>query len=192
MSLSSFADIRLSQNSGLRDGSWDVISQNNTGNNTVNSPEKSKPKDIGSMAKMSNDDENDTGIYNTPSLRSIYYEEPVWRQKSLVVHQTMKPTLKTMDESFSKNCKKSLDLEKNMAKDETQCEYIDDNASTSSLGTEKVLFVSNLNENQTESSEEYTNVYDLANFIEPSNSELPPRRTFLKDLTSKFSSLKKY
>ena len=79
-----------------------------------------------------------------------------------------------------------------MAKDENQCEYIDDNASTSSLETEKVFFVSNLNENQTESSEECTNVYNLANFIEPSNSELPPRRTFLKDLTSKFSSLKKY
>ena len=158
----------------------------------MNVPERSKRKDTESISRMSSDDENDTGIYNTLSLRSNYYEEPVGRKKSLVVHQTMKSTLKTMDESFSKNCKKSLDLEKNMAKDENQCKYIDDNASTSSFGTEKVLFVSNLNENQIESSEECTNVYKLANFIDPSNSELPPRRTFLKDLTSKFSSLKKY
>ena len=81
---------------------------------------------------MCSDDVNDTGIYNTLSLRSNYYEEPVGRKKSLVVHQTTKPTLKTMDESFSKNCKKSLDFEKNMTKDENQCEYINDNASTSS------------------------------------------------------------
>ena len=189
MSLSSFVDIRHSQNSGIRVDSWDVISQNNTVINTMNVPERSKPKDTESIARMSSDD---TGIYNTPSLRSNYYEEPVGRKKSPVVHQTMKPTLKTMDESFSKNCRKSLDFEKNMAKDENQGKDIDDDASTSSLGTEKVLFVSNLDENQTESSEECTNVYNLANFIEPSNFELPPRRTFLKELTSKFSSLKKY
>ena len=189
MSLSSFADIRLSQNSVIRVGSWDVISQNITVINTMNVPERSKPKDTESIARMSCDD---TGIYNTPSLRSNYYEEPVGRKKSPVVHQTMKPTLKKMDESCSKNCKKSLDFEKNMAKDENQGKDNDDDASTSSLGTEKVLFVSNLDENQTESSEECTNVYNLANLTEPSNFELPPRRTFLKDLTSKFSSLKKY
>ena len=141
---------------------------------------------------MCSDDENDTGIYNTLSLRSNYYEEPVGRKKSLVVHQTTKPTYKTMDESFSRNYKKSLVLEKNMAKDENQCEYIDDNSSTSCFGTEKVLFESNLNENQTESQEECINVYDLANFIEPSDSELPPRRTFVKELTFKLSNLKEY
>ena len=141
---------------------------------------------------MCSDDETDTGIYNTLSLRSNYYEEPVGRKKSLVVHQTPKPNYKTMDESFSRNYRKSLVLGKNMAKDENQCEYIDDNASTSSLGTEKVLFDGKLNEDQTESPEECINVYNLANFTEPSDSELPPRRTFLKDLTTKLSNLKKY
>ncbi|XP_078309373.1 uncharacterized protein LOC111108421 isoform X2 [Crassostrea virginica] len=188
----SIDDIGHSQNSRIRDASWDSVSQNNTVNNTVNNPERSKPKCTESLAKMCSDDENDTGIYNTLSIRSNYYEEPVGRKKSLVVHQTTKPTYKTMDESFSRNYKKSLVLEKNMAKDENQCEYIDDNSSTSCLGTEKVLFESNLNANQTESPEECINVYNLANFTEPSDSELPPRSTFLKDLTYKLSNLKKY
>ena len=79
-----------------------------------------------------------------------------------------------------------------MAKDENQCEYVGDYGSSSCLSTEKCLFVSNLSENKTESPEKCINVYDLANFTEPSDSELQPRRTFLKDLTSKLSNLKKY
>ena len=157
----------------------------------MNGPERSKPKDIGSMAKMSNDDEDITGIYNNQSLRSNNYGKPGGREKSFVIHQTMKPIYETMDEFFSRNCKKSL-LEKNMAKDKTHCKYVGDYASSSHLDTESVLFESNLNENQTESQEECINVYDLANFIEPSDSELPPRRTFVKELTSKLSNLKEY
>ena len=158
----------------------------------MNDPERSKPKSTESLARMCSDDENDTGIYNTLSLRSNNYEEPVGRKKSLLVHQTMKPTYKTMEESFSKNCKKSLVSEKRMAKDENQCEYVGDYAANSRIGTENVLFESSSSENQTESPEESINVYNLANFAEHGCSDLPPRSTFLEDLTSKLSNLKKY
>ena len=157
----------------------------------MNGPEKSKPKDIGSMAKMSNDDEDITGIHNNQSIRSNNYGKPGGREKSSVIHQTMKPIYETMEEFFSRNCRKSL-LEKKMAKDKTHCKYVGNYASSSHLDTESVFFESNLNENQTESQEECINVYDLANFIEPSDSELPPRRTFVKELTSKVSNLKEY
>ena len=53
------------------------------------------------------------------------------------------------------------------------------------------LFKSYFSENQTESPEECINVYDLANFAEHDDSDLPPRRTFLMDLTSKLSNLNK-
>nr|XP_022297440.1 multiple epidermal growth factor-like domains protein 10 isoform X2 [Crassostrea virginica] len=188
----SIDDIGHSQNSRIRDASRDAVSQNNTVNNTVNDPERSKPKCTESLARMCSDDENDTGIYNTLSLRSNTYEEPVGRKKSLLVHQTMKPTYKTMEESFSKNCKKSLVSEKRMAKDENQCEYVGDYAANSRIGTENVLFESSSSENQTESPEESINVYNLANFAEHDCSDLPPRSTFLEDLTSKLSNLKKY
>ena len=156
----------------------------------MNGPESSKPKSTESLTRMCSDDVNDTGLYNTLSLRSNNYEEPTGRKKSPVVHQTIKPTYKTMDESFSRNCKISLVLEKNMAKDENQCKYIGDYASSGRLDTGSILFERNSSENQTELPEECINVYDLAK--KPSDSELPPRGTFLKDLTSKLSSLKKY
>ena len=146
----------------------------------MNGPESSKPQNTESLARMCSDDVNDTGLN----------EEPVGRKKSLVVHQTIKPNYKTMDESFSRNCKISLVLEKKMAKDENQCKYIDDYASSGRLDTGSILFERNSSENQTELPEECINVYDLAK--KPSDSELPQRGTFLKDLTSKLSSLKKY
>ena len=142
-------DIGHSQNARTSNGSWDAVSQSNTVNNTVNGPESSKPKNTESLARMCSDDVNDTGLYNTLSLRNNNFEEPVGRKKSLVVHQTMKPTYKTMDESFSRSCKKSLVLDKNMVKDENQCKYIGDYASSSRLDTGSVLFERNSSENQT-------------------------------------------